>query len=263
MITPSPEDDWMVPTWSSGKVAALMTTRSGGVSVGPHASMNLGLHVGDDAARVLQNRRHLDQVLGARAVYLEQVHGTRVAVLNEDMASSHAKSGPIEADASVSLVPGLACVVMVADCLPVLFATLQGTAVAAAHAGWRGLAAGVLENTAKVLGDQARCEPAQIQAWLGPCIGAGQFEVGPEVVDACLRGANDEAAARARFRPSPRPGRWMADLAGLAELRLRALGLTRIEVLRRCTVEDSGLFSYRRDGITGRMGAAICLRPRA
>jgi YfiH family protein len=260
MIPLSPGNDWMAPTWSSGNVAALMTTRSGGVSVGPFASMNLGLHVGDDAARVLHNRGHLDQALGARAVYLEQVHGNRVVVLDDDMASSKAESGPIEADASVSVVPGLACVVMVADCLPVLFATLQGTAVAAAHAGWRGLAAGVLENTVRVLGDQARCEPAQMQAWLGPCIGAGQFEVGPEVVEACLRGADDAAAARACFKPSSRAGHWLADLAGLAELRLRALGLKRVEVLRRCTVEDSGLFSYRRDGVTGRMGAAICLR---
>lgn len=256
----APENDWMVPTWSSGRVTALMTTRSAGVSTGPFASMNLGMHVGDDAAGVLQNRGRLDQALGARAVYLEQVHGSRVVVLTQDMAGSGAGSGPIEADASVSLVPGVACVVMVADCLPVLFATLQGTAVAAAHAGWRGLAAGVLENTVKVLGEQARCAPAQMQAWLGPCIGPAQFEVGPEVVEACLRGVNDPAAARARFKPSPRAGHWLADLAGLAELRLRALGLTHVEVLRRCTVEDSRLFSYRRDGVTGRMGAAICLQ---
>ncbi|MFM8664806.1 MAG: peptidoglycan editing factor PgeF, partial [Betaproteobacteria bacterium] len=173
---------------------------------------------------------------------------------------------PATADAAVTTRVGLACTVLVADCLPVLLTDVAGRAVAAAHAGWRGLAAGILENTLQALCERAGCSPAQVQAWLGPCIGPQAFEVGPDVLQAfghspCAANTSVDGDAAAVFRYAPRPDgtpRWRADLAALARLRLHAAGLHRISSSGLCTVSDtSRFFSFRRDGLTGRMAASI------
>jgi len=250
-----PLEGTLSPRWGAGgRVAALMSTRGGGVSSGVWRSLNLGGAVGDDAAAVAENRRRFEAALGVRAVYLRQVHGPRVATLPDAGA---ARGEPIEADAAISTEPGTACTVLVADCLPVLFAAPGGRAVGAAHAGWRGLAGGVLEATVTALCHAAACVPSELHAWLGPCIGPRQFEVGADVLEACGGGA--------RFVPRPRPDgamRWLADLPGLARDRLQAAGLASISGGTWCTVEEaSRFFSFRRDGVTGRMAAAVWLRP--
>lgn len=251
---------WIRPSWPPAGVSAIMTTREGGVSHGPYASMNLGAHVGDDPAAVAHNRELLAQALSARLVFLKQVHGCEVITLTPQRLSALSAQPEAEADASVSKTPGVACVVLVADCLPVLFCSHDGRVVAAAHAGWRGLAAGVLEHTVRVLCEQAQCSPDGIYAWLGPCIGPRSFEVGPEVRAAFLLGDPEPSIVAELFRPGSRPDHWWADLPGLAQVRLRRLGLRNIESDPGCTVRDSQFFSYRRDGITGRMAAAICIR---
>jgi YfiH family protein len=221
-----------------------MTLRTGGASGGPYASLNLGDHVGDEPAAVAENRRRLREVLAlpAEPLWLEQVHGT-------DVARCGGPARPL-ADAAVALEPGQVCAVMVADCLPVLLADRGGTCVAAAHAGWRGLAAGVLEATVAAL----PAEPSQIVAWLGPAIGPEAFEVGPEVRDAFL--AADEAAGEA-FRPGM-GDRWLADVYRLARQRLARVGVTDLHGGGLCTVSDPArFFSYRRDGATGRMAALV------
>jgi polyphenol oxidase len=237
--------DWPV----DARVGALMTTRAGGVSVGPFTSLNLGRAAGDDAASVIENRRRFEAAMGVPTRYLSQVHGARVVRL------SHAEQGLYEADAAFTTEPGLACTVLVADCLPVLFAAPGTRGVGAAHAGWRGLAGGVLEATVAALADAAGCAPRELVAWLGPCIGPRRFEVGADVLDAF------GAAAAARFMPRPRPDgspRWLADLPGLARDRLSAAGVTLVYGGTWCTVEDaSAFFSFRRDGVTGRMAAAV------
>jgi YfiH family protein len=221
-----------------------MTLRTGGASGGPYASLNLGDHVGDEPAAVAENRRRLREVLAlpAEPLWLEQVHGT-------DVARCGGPARPL-ADAAVALEPGQVCAVMVADCLPVLLADRGGTCVAAAHAGWRGLAAGVLEATVAAL----PAEPSQIVAWLGPAVGPEAFEVGPEVRDAFL--AADEAAGEA-FRPGM-GDRWLADVYRLARQRLARVGVTDLHGGGLCTVSDPArFFSYRRDGATGRMAALV------
>ena len=165
-----------------------------------------------------------------------------------------------QADASVCTEPGLACTVQVADCLPVLFAAPAARGVAGAHAGWRGLASGVLEATVEALCDAAGCAPGEVQAWLGPCIGPRRFEVGSDVLQAF--GADPAGDGHAHFRPHA-PGKWLADLAGLARARLRAVGVTQLSGGDWCTVEDASRFySFRRDRVTGRMVAAIWLERR-
>ena len=242
--------DWCVDR----RVGALMSTREGGVSAAPYDSLNLGRSVGDDAQAVAENRRRFTAALdGARPVWLSQVHGARVLRLRADSHDGET------ADASIATLPGLACTVSVADCLPVLFAAPEGRGVGAAHAGWRGLAAGVLEATVAALCDAAACEPSSLQAWLGPCIGPRRFEVGADVVEAFGAGAAH------RFAPQPTDGaeslRWRADLPGLARDRLRAAGVHRLNGGAWCTVEDaSRFFSFRRDRVTGRMAAAVWLR---
>lgn len=241
--------DWQAPA----NVGALMSTRLGGTSQGAYASLNLGDHVGDDSAAVAANRARWGATLeGAWPAWLRQVHGCEVV----DAADVWRRGSCPQADGSWASQPGVACVVQVADCLPVLLAARNGRAVGAAHAGWRGLAAGVLERTAEAVARAADCEPADLQAWLGPCIGAGQFEVGADVVEALAGGA--------RFRNRPRPdgqARWLADLPGLARDRLTALGLASVAGCAWCTVDNpSAFFSFRRDGVTGRMAAAIWLR---
>lgn len=246
------DTDWLRPTWRLNGVHALMTTRRGGVSTGAFDSMNLRDGLGDSAAAVAENQARLAAVLGARPARLNQVHGKQVVRLTGACVGSDA---PVpDADACVTTEPGVICSVQVADCLPVLFAAPG--AVAAAHAGWRGLAAGVLESTLAALCEASGCKPAQVEAWLGPCIGPGRFEVGADVVDAmaAVTGGMDTAA---RFVPLT-AGKWLADLPGLARDRLSACGVAAISGGTWCTVEDaSRFFSFRRDGLTGRMQAAI------
>lgn len=250
------------PQWPApSKVQALCTTRDGGVSPTPFASLNLGLHVQDDVLAVMQNRARLHQACGARPVFLTQVHGTDV--LHVD---GHTPDGA-QADACWSDQPMVACTIMVADCLPVLFTDLQGRAVAAAHAGWRGLAAGVLENTLKAVMVAAHCEAQAVMAWLGPCIGPNVFEVGDDVREAFVKEASaqdDSSVATAFFRPTGQLGKWWADLAALARWRLSRAGVSQMygndSTVAWCTVTQSAqFFSYRRDGRSGRFAACIWL----
>lgn len=244
--------DWLVPDWKAPGVGAVMTTRRGGFSLPPFDSMNLRGGLGDDPQAVLANQRLFAEATGAAPVYLNQVHGARVVRLTRADA---APGGPLyEADAAITTEPGIACTSQVADCLPVLLA-VPG-AVGAAHAGWRGLAGGVLEATVRALCEAAGCGPERVQAWLGASIGPDRFEVGADVLQAF--GA-DPAGDSARFRPQG-GGKWMADLPGLARDRLQALGVTRTGGGRWCTVSDaSRFFSFRRDRVCGRMVAATWL----
>lgn len=252
--------DWLVPAWDVPGVGALMTTRNGGVSDGPFSSMNLRDGIGDEPAAVAENRERFAAALdGAQPVWLNQVHGPRVVRLTEaDLAAD----APVHAaDASLTTLPGIACCVQVADCLPVLFAAPDGRGVAAAHAGWRGLAGGVLEQTIAALCEASGRAPEDLRAWLGACIGPRSFEVGADVPIAFGVDAN-ATAPHPRFVPHA-PGKWLADLAGLARDRLQAAGLRSIKGGRWCTVEDaSRFFSFRRDRVTGRLAAAVWLRPR-
>jgi YfiH family protein len=213
--------------------------------------LNLGDHVGDDAQLVARNRAIFERAIGARPVYLKQVHGTAgVAVLD-----GHTEDG-VEADGCVARVHGVACTIMVADCLPVLLAADDGSCVGAAHAGWRGLSGGIVEATVRALD----VRPSSLIAWLGPCIGPEAFEVGPEVKAAFE--AHDPAAAR-HFKPY-REGKWLADLPALTRMRLRALGITRVHgndgSRAWCTVANQSLFfSHRRDRVSGRFAAAVWL----
>jgi YfiH family protein len=241
----APHPDWIVPDWPvPANVRALVTTRAGGVSAGPYASFNLGLRCGDDAAAVAANRAALRALLPREPAWLRQVHGIRVA-----QADTPAQAEP-EADAAVALRPGAVCAVLVADCVPVLLSDRAGTAVAAAHAGWRGLAAGVIENTVRAM---AR-DPATLRAFMGPGIGPRAFEVGADVRDAFVGG--DTAAASA-FLPHG-PGKWLADLFALVRTRLRNAGVAEVHGGGLCTHSDPRrFFSYRRDRTTGRMAALI------
>lgn len=249
--------DWLRPDWDAPQVHAFMTTRAGGVSRGSYASMNVGSAVQDDAAAVAANRARLAEATGATPVFLRQVHGHSVVRLSPELALPGAASP--EADAAVSTDARLAVVIQVADCLPVLFAAPHG--VAGAHAGWRGLAGGVLENTVAALCAAADCCPDEIQAWLGACIGPQTFEVGADVLQAF--GADPSApdpalfVYRANARGEPR---WLAHLAELARRRLRAAGIVRISGGGWCTVsEASRFFSFRREPPSGRMAAVIRL----
>lgn len=248
---------WRAPV----QVQAMCTTRTGGVSVAPFDSLNLGDHVGDLAACVTENRSILQGSLAARPVFLNQVHGALVARLTADSADG------IEADACVTTQRGIVCTVMVADCLPVLLTNRVGSFVAAAHAGWRGLAGvgglGVLEAVVESV-QSLEANAPDIMAWLGPCIGASQFEVGDEVRDAF---ASSNLTALRHFTPTTR-GKWLADLRGLARQRLRAMGVSQFAGNDGshvwCTVSNpSRFFSHRRDaasrGGSGRMAACIWL----
>ena len=239
---------WIVPNWPAPtKVRALITTRSGGVSQGIYDSMNLGDHVGDDAASVAQNRALLRAHLPAEPKWLQQVHG--IAVANADTLSDVA-----QADASIAQRAGTVCTVLTADCLPVLLCDENASAVGAAHAGWRGLAAGVVEATVAAM----RIDPAHLMAYLGPAIGPQAFEVGDEVRQTFI--AADPAAAQA-FVPSAKDStKWLADIYQLARLRLKKLGVQRVYGGDFCTYSDASRFySYRRDGATGRMASLIWL----
>jgi YfiH family protein len=252
-------NDAIVPDWDvDPRVGALMTTRAGGLSAPPWDSLNLGRGSGDALDAVAANRERFAAVMGAIPVFLKQVHNDRIVRIDASMADA----APVAADGSWTTEPGVACTVMAADCLPVLLATPQGRAVGAAHAGWRGLAAGVAQRCAEALCKAASCEPRDLVAWLGPCIGPDAFEVGAEVLAAF--GVEPKPAHGPRFRYQPRADgspRWRADLAGLARDRLSALGVARIGGGTWCTVQDrSRFFSFRRDGVTGRMAAAVWIR---
>jgi hypothetical protein len=251
--------DWLTPDWPApDRVRAVCTTRFGGESLPPFDSLNLGDHVGDAAAAVAANRARFARALQARPVFLKQVHGQHTAALNTDTADG------IEADGCVSMAPRVACTIMVADCLPVLFTCKQGRAVGAAHAGWRGLAGeggrDILSSVRVRFRAVSGASDEQMLAWLGPCIGPDAFEVGPEVK--AVFEARDPAAG-ALFKPHG-PGKWLADLPGLARQRLRALGITNVYGNDGgsgwCTVTSvSRFFSHRRDRISGRFAASIWL----
>jgi YfiH family protein len=252
--------DWLAPDWRVAGVGALMTTRTGGVSRPPYGTMNVGAAVGDDIAAVSANRALLAEAMGAAPVFLRQVHGTRVVRVG---VADAAPGGPIhEADAVVTSEAGVACVVQAADCLPVLLAAPDGRAVAAAHAGWRGLSAGVVEAALEALCATGQCAPGDVVAWLGACIGPDAFEVGDDVLIAFGASPEHEDARAGRFKARGR-AKWLADLAGLARDRLAAAGVTRISGGAWCTATDaSRFFSYRRDGVTGRMAAAVWIAAR-
>lgn len=239
-------EDLIVPGWDAPpNVRAFQTTRHGGLSLPPYASLNLGDHVGDAPLTVMRNRTLLNALVPSEPVWLEQVHG--VVVADAGQAGCRPR-----ADASVAHRPGAVCVVMTADCLPVLLCDRQGTVVGAAHAGWRGLLDGVLEETIAAM----RVEPAALCVWLGAAIGPTAFEVGEEVRAAFVARQPEAAAA---FVPAA-PGKFLADLYALARLRLQALGVTAIRGGDFCTYRDAArFFSYRREGVTGRMGTFIWL----
>lgn len=238
--------DWIVPDWPAPpRVKAFVTTRSGGVSAGAYASMNLGLSSGDDPASVARNRATVRALLPAEPAWLAQVHGTDVADLDVLSGSERPR-----ADAAVSTRPGRVAVVLTADCLPVFLCDRAGRRVAVAHAGWRGLAAGVVENAVRSL----RTPAHDVLAWMGPAIGPEAFEVGPEVREAFL--AADSGAAEA-FR-AHRPGKYLADLYALARRRLQRAGVGAVFGGGFCTSsEEARFFSYRRVRESGRMGAFI------
>ena len=253
--------DWLIPDWPApAQVRAVCTTRQGGISLPPYDSLNLGDHVGDDPAAVASNRVAFSRALRARPAFLQQVHGSGVAKLEMRTPDG------TPADACIATEPGLACTIMVADCLPVLFTDTEGRVVAAAHAGWRGLAGtggcGILENVVQAFratllfagADSA----SETLAWLGPCIGPQAFEVGDEVRQAFELA---DPAAAAVFQPHA-DGKWLADLAGLARLRLTALGIARVYgndgTPAWCTASNpSRFFSHRRDRVSGRFAASI------
>ncbi len=235
------------PGWPAlENVAAGTTTRRGGMSVGPWASLNLATHVGDDPDHVDANRRLLCEYLGAEVYWLRQVHGTAVAQPGQGCSDLLP-----EADAWVCFEPGKVCGVLTADCLPVFFCDRKGTRVGIAHAGWRGLARGVLETTVSSL----NCPPSELLAWLGPALSAHAYQVGDEVRDAFIGTHEEDAFA---FTPD-NTGAWRADLQMLAANRLRRLGVF-FAGGNDCTFYDDELFySYRRDGRTGRMANLVWL----
>lgn len=256
---------WAPADWPDlpANVGALMTMRRGGVSPAPYddgqggGGLNLGMHVGDAPHHVAANRAALSAVLPEEPVWMSQVHG--IAVANVDQV----RPGTVpEADAAVARRPGAVCTVMTADCLPVLFCDTAGAMVGAAHAGWRGLAGGVLEQTVRTMRDGGAGE---IIAWLGVAIGPAKFEVGEEVLQAFVARAVDpamEQTLRSAFRPvDDKSGKYLADIYKLARCLLHAVGVTKIAGGEYCTVSNSGRFySYRRDGVTGRQASLIWIK---
>jgi hypothetical protein len=236
--------DWIEPDWPAPRsVKALVTTRKGGVSDGPYASLNLGTRVGDDAQAVAQNRARLRGLLPSEPKWLQQVHGVNVVQADRT-------EGEAIADGAFTDKVGTVCAVQIADCLPVLLCDRAGTCVAAAHAGWRGLSAGVLERTVSALG----VPPDELMAWLGPAIGPRKFEVGADVFESFT---SADPSATAAFEPM-REGKWLADLYALARRRLSRAGVDSVFGGGLCTFSDPTLFfSHRRDGVTGRQGAFV------
>ena len=239
----NPSSEWLLPDWPApANVRACVTTRAGGVSAEPFASFNLGDHVEDDPHAVTANRQRLRAALGCEPAWLRQVHSPDAVPADCTQV--------LTADANWTDVPGRACAVLTADCLPVLFCDRAGTRVAAAHAGWRGLAGGVLENTLAALDMPA----SEVLVWLGPAIGPQSFEVGAEVRDAFLA---SHPQAELAFRASANPGKFLADLYSLARIRLAAAGVTAVYGGGLDTYTDPRFFSYRRAARTGRFASLI------
>lgn len=236
--------NYISPEWPAPKkVKALVTTRLEGVSQGVYQGLNLGDHVGDSWVDVAQNRTLVREAVPSEPHWLRQVHGNTVAYADQ-------LKELVEADAAVARDVNSVCAILTADCLPVLFCAINGSVVAAAHAGWRGLAAGVLEQTVEMMAHP----PVQIMAWFGPAIGATAFEVGDDVRD---RFVADMSQAGHAFKAT-KAGKWLADIYLLARLRLQRMGVTAIYGGDLCTYQDAKRFySYRRDGVTGRMGSLI------
>ena len=237
--------NWLTPDWPApASVRACVTTREGGVSEAPFDSLNLGDHVDDRLEAVAENRRRLTDHFSIKPAWLQQVHGIAVAQADPGIVAT--------ADASWTATPGIACAAMTADCLPALFCNRAGTRVAAAHAGWRGLAAGVLEATLDTLDVPAE----DVLVWLGPAIGPKAFEVGPEVREVFINQLPEAAEA---FVPSDNAGKFMADIYMLARLRLAERGVTAVYGGGFCTVTDPRFFSYRRASRTGRFASLVWL----
>ena len=247
--------DWILPQWPAPtNVRSLCTTRAGGRSKSPFDTFNLGMHVGDSDADVLRNRSLLQSTLSARPVFMQQVHGNTVLQINSQTPDG------LQADGSSTQQLGVACTMMVADCLPILLCDNKGTQVAAVHAGWRGLAGanglGIIEAARSVF----ECEAENLLVWLGPCIGPTAFEVGEEVREAFVQTSPRSASAFKTLGNA----KWLADLPALARQRLSALGITQVygndSSKAWCTVSNpSRFFSYRRDGVCGRFAACVWL----
>lgn len=235
--------DWIYPGWAAPpNVRAFTTTRRGGASTGAWSGFNLGTRCGDDPGHVAQNRALLNKQLPAPVQWLRQVHGTRVVRLSDGFSTEP------EADAVVTFSPGQVCAVLTADCLPVFFCNRKGDRAGMAHAGWRGLAGGVLQATVNALEE----DPAELLAWLGPAIGPGAYEVGVELADAF---AEEYPAGFTRSGD-----RYLLDLYSLARLKLAAAGVNSVGGGDFCTLTESErFFSYRRDGVTGRMASLVWL----
>ncbi|WP_342114779.1 peptidoglycan editing factor PgeF [Pseudoduganella sp. OTU4001] len=265
---------WLVPDWPGApdNIGFVCTTRRGGVSPAPYGpgpqeiataggGLNLGVHVGDDPANVAFNRAIVRGRLPSEPAWLSQVHGAAVA-----RADRVARGSVPEADASIATMPGAICAIQTADCLPVLFTDRAGTVVGAAHAGWRGLAGGVLEATVAAMRTELAAPADEIIAWLGPAIGPQEFEVGEEVLQAFLAGAAgdsyEQAAVRAAFVARPgQPGKYLADIYTLARLALKRANVTDVSGGDLCTVTDASRFySYRRDKVTGRQASLIWIK---
>lgn len=248
--------DWPAPPWVRG----YSTTRQGGVSEGVYASLNLASHVGDRIESVIRNRSLLAQELQMPSApyWLEQVHGCDLFECDLEACgvplNESTRRATVQADGAIARSSGKVCAVLTADCLPVLMCDLRGRCVAAIHAGWRGLASGVIERACRVVA----VDPSDLLVWIGPAIGPDAFEVGMDVREAFVN--LDVEAARCFHESSE--GRWMADLAGLARQRLRRLGVTAVYGGETCTYSDpERFFSFRRDGVTGRMASLIWLEP--
>lgn len=239
-----PHPDWIVPDWPvAPRVKALITTRAGGLSHGPYASFNLGAQVGDDPDAVSHNRERLRAVLPGDPLWLHQVHGN-------DVVDAAAVSGIPTADAAFTRVRHIVCAVQTADCMPVLLAARDGSVVGVAHAGWRGMASGVIEAALQAMG----VAPDQVLAYLGPAIGPNAFEVGEDVLRAFTA---QDGGAQTAFKAKAE-GKYHADLYALARRRLEQIGVRDIHGGGFCTCEESGRFySYRRDKRTGRMASLI------
>ena len=243
MSTPHP--DWIVPKWPvARRVRALITTRAGGVSSNEFASLNLSARVGDDPQRVARNRAILSAFLPAEPTWVKQVHGTAVI--------EAAKATPeTEADGLVTRAAGAVCGVLTADCLPVLLADRAGKTVGIAHAGWRGLAAGIIENVVRAMD----VTPSDLVAYVGPGIGPRRYEVGEDVRQAFVGKEPDAAAAFV----SRQNGKYLADLHELARQRLSAAGVDEVHGAGECTASDERFFSFRRNRVTGRMASLVWL----
>lgn len=244
------------PSWAvSQRIQAFCTTRQGGLSQPPFNSLNLGLNAGDDSTDVLQNRSILRSTLPAEPLWLKQIHGITVST---PASRSALGKGPFEADASVTNIPNEVLAILTADCMPVLFTSKSGDVIGAAHAGWRGLSGGVLENTIEeMIALSPGLTTSDISAWMGPAIGPSAFEVGEDVLQAFVQ-QGQEILSKAFTPIIGTPGKYLADLYLLARDRLRALGIEQIDGGGFCTANDpERFFSYRRDKVTGRFASLI------